>query len=335
MQYYIVLHKKHRPSGVFCIVLQLHYMPNWFFIALIPPILWALGNLIDIFLVKKFLPKHTDNEHSLGSLIIVSCLVGLLFLPFIAFFNPQVFVISPVTALFLVTIGIIEGIAILLYLYALHHGDDASSVVTWFNSTPIFALILGFVFLSETISGKQFFAFGIILIGLLLVSIQKKELGIILKKQVALFMLIASFGYALTTVLFKIGAIQESFWIASFWQYVGLTILGIFFFVFIKPYRESFLTMFQNKKFSFYSINAINEGLFVAGTMIANFAAILGPVAIVSLLGSFQPVWVIVLGSVAALMYPKYFDNELALPKKELFIKLFGIFLTLIGVWFL
>jgi hypothetical protein len=148
-------------------------------------------------------------------------------------------------------------------------------------------------------------------------------------------MSLSALGYAVMTLLFKIGALEESFWVASFWQYVGLTVLGIGFFIFVKPYRNAFLNLFKNKGFSFYGINLTNEILFVAGTMIANFAALLGPIAMVALVGSLQPVWVLGLGSIAALVLPRYFTNELAIPRKELLVKVFGILLTLVGLWFI
>lgn len=316
-------------------MLHYYHMQTWFLVALIAPAVWAIGNLIDVYLVKTYLPNNSQQEHSLGSLVLVSCLVGLLFLPIIALFQPQVFTIPINHMLFLGLVGIVEGGAILAYLYALHHGDDASSVITWFNSIPVFALILGFVFLKETITQNQIIGFIIVLIGLLLVSIQKNELGIVLKKKVVLFMVLSSIGYAIMTLLFKIGALQESFWIASFWQYVGLTVLGIILFIFVAPYRNAFLQLFKNKGISFYGINLTNELLFVAGTMIANFAALLGPIALVALAGSFQPLWVIGLGSIASLILPAYFDNELDIPKKELLLKIIGILLTLTGLWFI
>src|SRR5574343_1571728 len=120
------------------------------------------------------------------------------------------------------------------------------------------------------------------------------------------------------TVLFKVGALETSFWVASFWQYIGLSILGIILFIFVKPYRKALFILFKNKGISFYGINLINEFLFIAGTLLANFAALIGPVALVSLIGSSQPIFVLAFGSIAALMLPKYFTSELDVPKKDI-----------------
>lgn len=306
---------------------------EWFLLAILPPIVWAMGNHIDAFLVKYFIKNNDVSEtNGVGSLIIVSCLVGILILPIVLVFNPEVFSVERGSRIILIMVGFLEGVSVLAYLYAVID-DDIASVTAWFNSIPIFNLVLGFLILGESITRTQFVGFLIIILGLVILSVKKTELGLFLKRRVVLLMLSASFAYGLMTILFKLGARIDSFWVSSFWQYVGLSLLGILFFVFIKPYRRSFIEIFSNKGLKFYSINVINEFLFITGTMISNYASLLAPVALVSLVGSFQPLIVILFSFVIALFTHR--KKEQILTVKERVVQVVGILLTIAGLPFI
>lgn len=307
---------------------------EWFALALLAPIVWALGNHIDAFLVKHFIKKEISNEshHGIGSLIIISCLVGLLILPITLLFHPEVFSITREFKFILIVVGFLEGLSVLAYLYAVTE-DDIASITSWFNSIPIFNLILGFFFLREVITKTQFLGFLIIILGLIILSFKRTEIGLIFKKKVAILMISASFTYGLMTILFKFVTDVDSFWVSSFWQYVGLSTLGLIFFIFIKPYRKSFLRIFASRGLKFYSINTINEFLFIAGTMISNYASLLAPVALVSLVGSFQPVIVIIFGYIIAIF--SNIKKEDSIDKKDRILQIVGILLTIFGLPFI
>lgn len=306
---------------------------EWFILAILAPVAWAIGNHIDVFLVKHYVQDDTGvKSNGVGSLIIVSCLVGILILPITFFFNSEVSSVVKETRLILIAVGFLEGLSVLAYLYAIME-DDIASVAAWFNTIPIFNLILGFFVLGEVITKIQLLGFLIIITGLIILSIKRTELGFFFKKKVALLMLLASFAYGLMTIFFKLGTEVKSFWVSSFWQYIGLTILGIIFFIFIKSYRDSFIKIFSNKGLKFYSINAINEFLFIVGTMISNYASLLAPVALVSLVGSFQPLVVIIFSFFISLFLKT--KNKESLTTKERYIQVVGIFLTIAGLPFI
>lgn len=265
---------------------------NWIFLSLLAPFLFALGNHIDQDLVTKFFPGEEDSS-SVGSLIIVSCIFGLLFLPFIVYFVPTVLQVPINDSLFLIGIGVVEGLAILAYLYAIFEGEEISSLVAWFNSIPVFSLILGFIFLGETISPVQFVGLCIVLGGLIMLSVRKEESTFLLKKKIVILMLTSSILYSAIYTFFKTVTETHSFWESAFWQYIGLTILGLIFFIFFKNYRTAFLQTFKNKSIKFYSLNLFNEIIFIGGNLITQFAMLLAPIALVSLLGAFQPLIVL------------------------------------------
>lgn len=306
---------------------------EWFFLALLAPIVWALGNHIDAFLVKSFVREGAnEGSHSVGSLIIISCLVGLVLLPICIIVSPEVFSVALDYKIVLMIVGIMEGLSILCYLYAVGQ-EDIASVVAWFNAIPLFNLLLGFWILGEKITSTQAIGFVVITAGLCILSFKRTELGMVFKRRVVFLMLLAGLGYSLMTVLFKFSAEVDSFWVSSFWQYVGLSVLGLAFFTLIRPYRESFLRIFAARGLRFYGINAVNEFLFISGTMISNYASLLAPVALVSLVGSFQPLIVLVLGFVLVLFSRKKKIEKVSLSTRS--AQIIGIFLTILGLPFI
>lgn len=306
---------------------------EWFFLALLAPIVWALGNHIDAFLVRSFIKDGEDEDsHSVGSLIIVSCLVGFILLPLCALMEPEIFSVPGKLKMILMAVGILEGLSILAYLYAVME-DDIASVVAWFNVIPVFNLFLGLIILDEKITGLQALGFLIIITGLCILSVKRTELGLMLKKKVVILMLFSSLAYSAMTVLFKFSTETDSFWVSSFWQYVGLAILGAIFFIFIKPYRRSFIKIFKSRGGKFYGINMVNEFLFISGTMVSNYASLLAPVALVSLVGSFQPLIVLIFSFVVGLFVSRK-DTEKTTLRNRL-IQIFGILLTIAGLPFI
>ena len=229
-------------------------------------------------------------------------------------------------------VGILEGLSILAYLYAVME-DDIASVVAWFNVIPVFNLFLGLIILDEKITGLQALGFLIIITGLCILSVKRTELGLMLKKKVVILMLFSSLAYSAMTVLFKFSTETDSFWVSSFWQYVGLAILGAIFFIFIKPYRRSFIKIFKSRGGKFYGINMVNEFLFISGTMVSNYASLLAPVALVSLVGSFQPLIVLIFSFVVGLFVSRK-DTEKTTLRNRL-IQIFGILLTIAGLPFI
>lgn len=306
---------------------------EWFFLALMAPIVWALGNHIDAFLVKSFIRDGiSDDSHSVGSLIIVSCLVGILLLPICALIEPDVFSVVSNTRWVLMLVGILEGLSILCYLYVIVE-EDIASVAAWFNLVPVFNLVLGFLILGEGVTKMQVIGFIIIISGLCILSVKRTEIGLIMKKRVVILMLLASLGYSLMTILFKLSADVSSFWESSFWQYIGLSILAVSLFAFVPVYRKSFLRIFKSRGVKFYGINLVNEFLYIAGTMVSNYASLLAPVALVSLVGSFQPLIVLIFGFVLVLFFGKKKAEKV--PLSDRWLQIVGILLTIAGLPFI
>ena len=213
---------------------------QWFFIALAAPFLWAIVNVADNYLVARFSQK--DKERSSGGLVLFSSLIGLVIALIIWIFIPDVFHISLVDKLLLFACGILTIVWVILYLFALEI-EETSSVVSWFLSVPVFGYLLGYFFLGENLTFSQFVGSGIIFLGLILISLDFREGEKKIKHKPLIYMLLACLAIAVSGVIFKYVTIGENFWVSSFWEYIGLGISGLFIFLLVPHYRESFLHM--------------------------------------------------------------------------------------------
>ncbi|MFA7000382.1 MAG: EamA family transporter, partial [Candidatus Paceibacterota bacterium] len=123
---------------------------NWFLIALIATFLWAISNIVDEFIVKKY----SIGKRGSGGLVLFTSFMGIFMAILIGIFTEGLLSI-PFTdkVLLIITGGLTIG-WIILYLYTLET-EDVSSVVPWFLTIPIFGYILGYIFLGETLTQHQ------------------------------------------------------------------------------------------------------------------------------------------------------------------------------------
>ncbi|MEK7564510.1 MAG: EamA family transporter [Patescibacteria group bacterium] len=287
---------------------------HWFLIALAAPFLWSLTNISDQYLVSKY----STGERGSGGLVLFSSLIGIFAAVIIGFFVDGIFAIPILDKLLLVLSGIMMLLWVILYLFTLEI-EDVSSVVPWFLTIPIFGYVLGCIFLGETLSTQQFIGSLVILSGASLISIdfsgEKKKF----KWRPALYMLVACFLVAIVGVIFKYVTTLGNFWVSSFWEYVGLGCAGIFVYIFIPKYRREFSLMNKSGGGKIFSLNTLSEVLTIAGNLLTNYALLIAPVAMVYLVGSFQPAIVLFLTIMATKFFPhivkENLDRCVLLPK--------------------
>jgi drug/metabolite transporter (DMT)-like permease len=299
---------------------------NWFFIALGAPFLWALVNIADKYLVGRF--SNKEKEHSSGGLVLFSSLIGLIIAFSIWIFIPNVFQIPTIDKMLLFVCGVLTIVWIILYLFSLEI-EEASAIVPWFLSVPVFGYILGYFFLGEKLTNNQLIGAGIIFIGLILISFNFESGKKRLKGKHVFYMFFACIAIAVSGVVFKYVTIGNDFWISSFWEYLGLGFSGLLIFLFIPHYREAFIHMNKMGGKTIFIVNIISEFMSVAGNLLTNFALLLAPVAMVFLVGSFQPAMVLILAIFATKFFPNIAKENLN--KSSLLPKILAIIIMTIG----
>lgn len=301
---------------------------NWFLIALIATFLWALSNIVDEFIVKKY----SIGEKGSGGLVLFTSFMGVFMAILIGLFTKGLFDISLTDKILLIITGGITIGWIILYLYTLET-EDVSSVVPWFLTIPVFGYILGFIFLGETLNLHQWAGSIIILVGMAIILIDFGEEKKKFKWKPFRNMMIACFMVAVSGVIFKYVTIEGNFWVSSFWEYVGLGTLGIIMYFSVSKYRHQFHLMNRNGGYKIFFLNTLSEVTTIGGNLLTNFAMLLTPITMVYLVGSFQPAIVLILTLIATRFFPHITKENLS--KHVLLPKIIAIIVMIIGSVFL
>ena len=138
---------------------------SWLLFALCGPIFWAISVHLDKYLVERYF-KDAD----VIVLLIFTALMGLVLMPVIAWFEPGVFHRDLTSILLMMLSGLFYMTGITFYLRALQN-HEASMVAPFFQSSPMFGYVLGYLVLGETLTPLQLLGGALIIGGVLSVSI--------------------------------------------------------------------------------------------------------------------------------------------------------------------
>lgn len=290
---------------------------EWFLIALIGPILYAVTNHIDKYILEKYFKAG-----EVGAVVLFSALFSVVALPVIFFIEPGIFALGLMTKVALMVSGSLNVVCLILYLNALRD-DEVSMVAPFYQTIPVFGYILGYFVLGEVLSGQELFAGLLILIGTTIISLDFSDGKIKIKKRVAALMITSSLLFAIIGVVFKMIAVDEGFWISVFWSLSGNVAIGLALFLFIKTYRKQFLTVFKANSKAVLAASSLNEIIFISADAVTAYATLLAPIALVMVVNGFQPIFVFIIGIILTLFFPKLGKESLS--KNDLAQKILAI----------
>jgi len=294
------------------------------FITIFASFLWSLTNHID-----KFMVGVEESSSSLKTLLVFSTLVaGFVFTPVWLVVCRFHFAISFVS-LFCVFIAVILYMLGTYFYFIALDKNDASIVVVMFQLIPIFSYLLELVFFKEHLLIHQIVGSLVILLSAIIISIDFEEKNSASKGKALLFMLLSSLSYALYYFLFDIGIRNSGYHSCALWFQIGLLLLGIGF-ICIKSYRETFINAIKINGKKYISLNITNEILNLIAVLLANFANVSIPLALVNVLNGFQGAFVFILGVIGVKFLPAYFKEDLN--KKVVIQKIGCILLSLLGL---
>jgi drug/metabolite transporter (DMT)-like permease len=272
---------------------------NWFLIALIGPVLYAISNHIDKYILERY---FKDGEA--GAVVLFSSLFSVIALPIIYIIDPEVFSLSIKTSVILLLNGSLNIFCLILYFKALRD-DDVSTVVPFYQMIPVFSFILGYFVLGEVLSLRQIFACVLIIIGAIILSFDLTGAKIYLKKRVVFLMLLSAFLYGVEGVIFKFIAMEQGIWVSAFWDFSGNLLIGVLLFIFVASYRKDFLWVMKVNSLSALSVCSFNEFIFLIAEGSYLYAVMLAPVVLINTVNGFQPAFVFILGIILTLFFPK------------------------------
>jgi uncharacterized membrane protein len=278
---------------------------HWFLIAVVGPVLWAIVNYIDKYLLSRF----TTTKNDIGSLMLFSTLSGIFVLPLALYIEPQSVHASLQHILILLIVGILSASAIWLYLLALYE-DEVSIIVPLFQTIPLFGYLFSYLLLGEVLSIHQGFGGALLILGSVILTLEvDEERKVRLKKKVLMLMLGSAALFGLFESLFKFVAVDIPFWTATFWEHVGLLLVGMLLLC-IPRYRTTFIRTLR-KNWTLPSLNIVSEILTITGNIATNYALLLAPVALVLVVAGIQSFIVLIVGALASVIIPNLVQEKI------------------------
>jgi drug/metabolite transporter (DMT)-like permease len=291
---------------------------SWLVYAFSGPVLWAISTHLDKYLVERYF-KRSD----VAVLLVFTAFIGVLMLPFIALYQPTIFSPRLGGIALIVMSGILYMGAMLFYLRALQ-GEEASVVAPFFQASPLFAYVLAYVVLGETLSGRQLMGGALIVVGALTVSVRlvpapslassasgRRE-GSGFKVRLAALMLACGFALAVSSLIFKAFALTIDFWTTTFWLFVGQAIFGAALLA-VPSYRRQLAAVVRANTAALLTINGSNELINLGGSLGNRYAMMFAPLSVVQAIGSTTTLFVFAFGVLITVFFPRFSREQLSL----------------------
>jgi uncharacterized membrane protein len=286
-------------------------------------VLWAISVHFDKYLVDRFF-----KDSNVAVLLLFTAFIGVLMLPFIWYFEPDV-IHHDLGSIALMTLsGILYLSAMLLYLKSLQ-GEEASVVAPFFQAGPLFGYVLAYLVLGEVLTPRQMAGGALIVLGTLFVSLRFGQNTKRFKARLAAQMLTCSFIMAVSGLIFKAFALKVEFWTTIFWMFVGEAVVGVTLLL-ITPYRREFLALLHKNTVALLSINGANEVINLSGSLGNRYALLFAPLSIVQAIGSTTTLFVFAFGVLLSIFFPGLSREDLS--ARELLQKGVAAVLVAIGV---
>lgn len=301
---------------------------TWFWIALIGPFLYAVTNYIDKILLEKYF-----KDGGVGTILIFSGLASAVVLPFVLLIDPTVLDMDLRSILTLAIVGCLNALLLFLYLKALED-DEVSIAVIFYQLVPVFAFVLGYIILGETLTTLQVISMLVIILGTSIVAFEiDTDNRFRVRKRTILYMLGASLCWALAAVIFKAVALEEDVLRSLFWENLMLTLIGAGLLVFVRPYRTHFKAALKMNSRNILSLNFLNECVYISANVVMAFAYLLAPVSLVLLANSYQALFALGIGVFLTLFFPLVAAEKVQL--RHIWQKCFAIGVTALGTYLL
>lgn len=279
---------------------------TWLSLALFAPLMFALSGFIDKYAVSKIVVNG-----SAGAITILSGFACLLCAAVIALFGwHDISSVTTLDAWLGLAVGAIEMIGFYFYYKAVKYAD-ASIVSALYQLVIVWNFILALVFLGEQISQLHLLAIGLIGTGAAFINFHGRKGKMTFSWKVFVPIVACTFSIAAAAVLFKFTALEGNFLATQFYTYVANGLVG-FAFLLIPRARRPFIKTITKKPWQALSESLLNDGVYLLGTMAANFALLLAPVAIVQAVMGVQSLYMVVIGAWLTRFWPRIIKEHVS-----------------------
>lgn len=281
---------------------------NWVALALLAPFIYSVNVFLDKYLIESKFPDYR-------ALPIFSAILA--FPVFVILWVSGAGFLNIADSFFVILSGIFTVWAFSIYLEALIK-EETSVIILLIQLVPILVLLFSYLILGDTVTSNQLLGFILLFMSSIFASI-KKEKGSYKFSKALLLMLCADILWAFPFILIKYVSTPVTFPSLMAYESLGVFIGGLTLVLFIPRIRKAFIKTIQKVKKPVLGVVFVNEGLFLGGKILTYLAVTIGPVALVSILGSTQIFFGIILGILLTIFMPKVFREDLS--KGRLFRK--------------
>ncbi|WP_207936534.1 EamA family transporter [Pseudomonas sp. 51_B] len=276
---------------------------TWLYFALLAPLFWSLSNIVD-----KFAINHITSN-CISFIFLLS--IGNIFFAgaIYAYFQPTDL------DLHIAVINICSGLAIFLQYFAYSYSledMDVSVVIPIHQSEPIFVLAASILIFHAIPTSWQVAGFAMIVVGILILCMSRQTIrGLGHPRHVVILLVSAFFGAVSTVISDEILQLKslESVLIFNFAGYA----LGGMLLLLVPKWRRLItndLKTLNLKQFGIFGVTNI----FDVGGYVFFMAALAagGGAALVSVVVSIHPLFVLALGFLATKLLPKFIAEDIA-----------------------
>lgn len=291
----------------------------WVFAAILALALYAITNVIDKILREKYVKSNIG----LSLIFIIKNFWFVFLLPFV-----KIKAMPPFDVLLLALLGLLWICVVYPFIASLSI-EEVSRVVPVWNTYPLFALFLSYIFLNEVLPKTYYLSFILLFSGGILVSTHFEDIKKIRISKSFYLMLLSSISFSFYIVTLKYLLLKYDFWTIFVLAGISASILAAIPLIFEKPRKEVWAGI-KSLKGNAIVLFITTSIVGYSATLFYNYAFLLGPVAIVAALDGFQSLFLFFYIIVLSLFFPKFFKEETS--KSAIITKFVAILIMILGL---
>jgi|SRR3989344_6066592 len=297
-------------------------MSNGILSAIASAAVYSVSNYIDKFLLEK-------QKLNYYVITVYSGIFGLLAGLIIAFFA-GVYTDDFKTIILIIISGFFINISLLPYYKALSK-DETSRIVPLFQSIPVFVLILGYIFLGEELTMKQYLGATLIILASFIISMKEPGYKIFRLRPSLWLMLLSCFLYAVGIICFKFGLKEIPFFQSLTYEGIGLMLCSLTILIVGKKW-PLFIKQSKKMKRAVYLYISINEFVYLLSRYFSWFSLTLINAGLASILiQGIQPFITLSYGTILTLFFPKVLKESL--DRKNFLAKIICSLIMFVGLY--
>ncbi|MCX6783538.1 MAG: EamA family transporter [candidate division WWE3 bacterium] len=276
-------------------------MPLWVFYAVLGAAVNTVANFVD----KLVLERHVKDYRGL---VIFSAIVGFV-VGTIIWASTGFQLLSLTNSLIALAVGVLSIIATAIYFKALQD-TSTSTVILIFQFIPFLVLAMAAVFLKESLTLQSILGFLLILFPAIAISWEGGSIKDFKVNKSLVLVLIVDVLWAVASILMKYVTETQTFSSLISYESWGWGLGGLILVILFPTIRQAFATNVRKVSKLGLTIIVINEFIYVMSKLLGFLAISLGPVYLVSVLGSTQVFFAVIFGLVLGLIAPKIFKED-------------------------